>query len=509
MALGINGPFRSRRQERKRDRTPEKGRDAVDANPSAAERFASEGRSQPTRAGTGADAGLGPALFVWGVWGLMTLAGLAFVHRYGSNVPFQDEYDAVVPVLTGNQPFTLQYLWAQHNEHRIPAGRLLIWLLYQASGDLRATMYFNVLALSAAAAFLVRAARSLRGRLSYLDAFFPVVLLHWGHFANLLWAFQVSFILEALFACLALGIVAASRERLELRGAAALAGCLCGLTLCGASGVALVPALAAWLGYAAIQAGRSGDRQARWNAVRIGLLALVPCALVGGYFYHYHRAAVTPRTPGIGAMLLTGCQFVVMGLGRAVVPLWPYALGALLAGAAVVVGCLLRACWRGEGRCGALGFLAFLAGMAILVAGFGWGRAGFGPEQGFEWRYVTPSAPLLCGLYLAWEAYGPRSLGQLLPACLFTAVCVLLWPNVQSGQEGGGGMRKVMAELEHDLRAGVPASVLARRNTWWLYPSEQVLQDRFEMLRRAGWGEFRHLRDGPGPRPSGEAPATR
>jgi hypothetical protein len=31
------------------------------------------------------------------------LAGLAFVYLYGMNVPFQDEFDAIVPVLTGNQ----------------------------------------------------------------------------------------------------------------------------------------------------------------------------------------------------------------------------------------------------------------------------------------------------------------------------------------------------------------------------------------------------------------------
>ena len=464
----------------------------MDAKHSAEALLAGDGRSEPKRASAGADAWLGPSLFVWSVWALMTLAGLAFVYLYGMNVPFQDEFDAIVPVLTGNEQFNLEYLWEQHNEHRIPAAKLIIWLLYQVSGDLRPTMYFNVLALSAAAAFLVRAAWRFRGRPSYLDAFFPVVLLHWGHFANMLWAFQVSYVLGALFTCLALCIVVASRNRLELRAAVAEVGCLFGLTMCGASGVALVPPLAAWLGYAAVQTAWSGEKQARWNGVWTGLLALVPFALIAGYFYHYHPAALSHGTPGIDAALTVGCQFVAMGLGRAVVPVWQCAVVALLTGAVVVVGCLLRACRRGEGRCGAAGFLAFLAGMAILVAGVGWGRAGFGPEQGFEWRYVTLSAPLLCWLYLAWEAYGPRSLGEFLPACLFTAVCILFWPNLQSGRDIGGGLRQLVGGLEHDASAGVPASVLARGRTWWLHPSAQVLQNRFEMLRRAGWGKFRY-----------------
>lgn len=472
----------------------------VDINQSRNEPPARDARSEPERAGAGADAGLGPAIFVWSVWALMTLAGLVFVYRYGTNIPFQDEYDAVVPVLTGNKPFNLEYLWNQHNEHRIPAGKLIIWLFYQLSGDLRTTMYFSVLALSIAAAFLVRAAWKLRGRLSYLDAFFPVVLLHWGHFANLLWAFQVSVVLGAVFTCLALCIVVASRDGLELRAAVALVGCLFGLTMCGSTGIALVPPLAAWLGYAAIQTGRSGEKRAYSNRVWIALLALVPFALVGCYFYNYHfdRTGIVLARPATGASLIVACQFVAMGLGHAVVPVWPYALGMLLTGAAVVIGCLLRACRRAEGRCGAVGLLAFLAGMIVLVAAFGWSRAPFGPEQGFEWRYVTPSAPLLCGLYLAWEAYGPRRLGQLLPACLFTAVCVLFWPNVQSGQEIGGTLRQLMVKLDHDASAGVPASVLARDSTGWLYPFPRVLERRFEMLRQAGWGKFRYLRDDDG-----------
>jgi hypothetical protein len=35
------------------------------------------------------------ALFVWGVWLLMLLAALGFVWRYGSNVPYLDDWDIV------------------------------------------------------------------------------------------------------------------------------------------------------------------------------------------------------------------------------------------------------------------------------------------------------------------------------------------------------------------------------------------------------------------------------
>src|SRR5262249_11804164 len=101
---------------------------------------------------------LAAGLVVWGLWGLPTAFALAFVGVYGVNVPYWDDWD-MVPVRTGRQPLTLDWLWAQHNEHRIPLPKLLYVALARGCGDLRAGMVFNVLCLAAVAAGLILAVR--------------------------------------------------------------------------------------------------------------------------------------------------------------------------------------------------------------------------------------------------------------------------------------------------------------------------------------------------------------
>src|SRR5690606_31545168 len=64
-------------------------------------------------------------LVVWSTWALMLAGALWFLGRYGSNVPSWDGWD-MVPTLTGHQPVTLDWLWSQHNEHRVPVPRLLL-----------------------------------------------------------------------------------------------------------------------------------------------------------------------------------------------------------------------------------------------------------------------------------------------------------------------------------------------------------------------------------------------
>ena len=163
----------------------------------------------------------GAPAFVWGAWALLLLAALAFVGRCGSDVPVQDEWDGIVPQLTGHAPVTAGWLWAQHFEYRIPLPKLLMLALFAlGGGDFRAGMFFNVLALGGLAFALIRAAASLRGGIGYADAFFPVALLHWGHWENFLMHWQVAYTLPVALACTLLLIIARSGAPLTPRAAA-------------------------------------------------------------------------------------------------------------------------------------------------------------------------------------------------------------------------------------------------------------------------------------------------
>src|SRR5215467_3770536 len=130
-------------------------------------------------------------LIVWGTWSVMLVAALFLVGHYGSNVPSWDDWD-MVPTLTGTQPITASWLWSQHNEHRVPVLRLVLLGLHRITAiNFRTPMFFNVLALGALGFAMIRAAQRLRGWISYSDAFFPLLLLHWGQAPTFLWGWQL------------------------------------------------------------------------------------------------------------------------------------------------------------------------------------------------------------------------------------------------------------------------------------------------------------------------------
>src|SRR4051794_23385015 len=133
------------------------------------------------------------AAVAWGAWAAMLAAALLFVGRYASNVPSWDDWD-MIPTLTRNQPVTWEWLWSQHNEHRVPLPRLIFLGLDRLTlTDMRVTMYFDVLLMAALAAAMIVVATRLRGRSSAVDAFFPLALLNCGQAANLLWGWQLQF----------------------------------------------------------------------------------------------------------------------------------------------------------------------------------------------------------------------------------------------------------------------------------------------------------------------------
>src|ERR1700720_4335051 len=59
------------------------------------------------------------------VWAIMLAAALILVAMYGRNVPTWDDWD-IVPTATGHRPVTAEWLWSQHNEHRVAVPRLLL-----------------------------------------------------------------------------------------------------------------------------------------------------------------------------------------------------------------------------------------------------------------------------------------------------------------------------------------------------------------------------------------------
>lgn len=429
----------------------------------------------------------------WTVWLAMFAAALCFVARYASNVPSWDDWD-MVPTLTRNQPVSWEWLWSQHNEHRVPLPRLIFLGLNRLFlVDMRVTMYFDVVLMAVLAAAMIATATRLRGKPSAADAFFPLALLHWGQAANLLWGWQLQFFASVALACAALLAIARAGTTMSLKGAAVLAGC-CALMLplCGANGLGMVPALAAWpLALAVLPERWTGNIGIRRSPLLTGL-GLGALALTLLYFVGWERVPYHPKSQSIYQTLKTAIQFATIGLGPATRNAWPVTgLMTLAAFGSTLV--LLGRVWRDrpEERARAMGFFCFLTALGALALGLGLGR------NGFETRYVTLALPAWCAVYFVWLAYG-GALRRLAPAILAAASLATLWGNTSFGVEYARELRGQLGGFERDMAAGVPLHELLHRYGPWLHPHQDMPQRYLPLLKRANVGHYGGLQlDGP------------
>jgi hypothetical protein len=277
-----------------------------------------------------------------------------------------------------------------------------------------------------------------------------------------------------------------------------LAGtCLTLLPLCGANGLALVPALVLWLVGAGISQWRAGTSRSKRSAL-IVLASVLPALLLLTVYHWGYHGSPAPNWRGEPAMAKTALQFLSLAFGPPVARLWPYSgwavAGLLALSVAILFGVLLR---EPRERPRAWGLLCFLAAMGSLALGLGWGRAGTIPGAGFADRYVILAVPSLCAVSLCWQIYGGPVFSRLVPMGLFVAMCVLLWPNSQAGLVHGRIVRAEALAFQRDLLAGLPSYKLVKRYTSLLHPSQDELQAHLSALRRHGVGQFGALQENP------------
>src|SRR6185503_15240107 len=170
-------------------------------------------------------------------------------------------------------PLSPGWLWAQHNEHRIPLAKL-VWLgLERISGaDARWGAAVNVLLLAAASVVLILALRRSRGQTAWTDAFVPLLFLHWDHWENMTWPFQVAFALHVLFLSLILSrILRLSRSSVAAQ-ALPMGLLLIGFSLVGSSALPLIAVLAPWWIWTAT---RERPRISNWKSIGLPCVALL------------------------------------------------------------------------------------------------------------------------------------------------------------------------------------------------------------------------------------------
>ena len=240
----------------------------------------------------------GPIL-VWAVWVTMTAATILFIRHYSRNIPFMDDF-SLVPIVTGHEPLSLQWLWSLHNEHRPVISRLIIVGLYRfIACDFRLGLYVNAALLSAAAASMIVLVRRLRGHTSVVDVALPLSILNIGQAETLLIGFAMNLLLTSWISCELIGLASAPNSRLGWPLSLRLGLYLVLLPLCGGSGLVMLPPLVLWLACESIW-GRtgSGDPVRTKVARSIGLGLLVVClAVISLYMFGYKRQSIIMRLP--------------------------------------------------------------------------------------------------------------------------------------------------------------------------------------------------------------------
>jgi hypothetical protein len=419
----------------------------------------------------------------------MSTAGVGFVAHYAFRTPWLDEW-RWLPVVVGQEPLSLSWLWALHDEHRMFLPRLIYFGLGKLTNfDFRAGAYYNVLALSGLALAMMLVTWRLRGRTIAYDAFFPLVLLHWAQTENLLWGFQIGQVTTVVLAGAILLAIATCGPRLTVGRGLFVTTCLAGLGTCPLYGIAYLPALACWLAFAGLCRWREDSAHHRRDGALLMLLALVPVALVADMFFGIHYRLC--ESPSVSAALVTALQFLSGGLGRAAKETWPVSGVIAPAGMLYCSWQLYRVFRRQPAeRVRAAGLFCFLGGVGSLTVAMAMGR----PGSGFLTRYMTLGAPLLCLFYVQLTVYAPPAVKIRLQHALALLMWGLLIVNTQKGLCFARSYETPQAQFEQDVQNGLSTDELAVRYDKDVgFPlATDVFAQRLEMLRQSRLGPYRH-----------------
>ena len=411
-----------------------------------------------------------------GTWAVFTLVALSFVGVFGSNAPYADEWE-FVPALLGKEP-PLPWLWQQHNEHRMPLPRAIVLAYFKLMHDFRAGMVLQVLMMSGLALWLVRLADTLRGAPHWADAFFPVSLLHVGHWENFLMGYQVCFALVCVLAT-AVGVVALRTTRENAARSGVVAGVLAWL-LCLSNGSGIVVALpvCAWVAYLAVISRRYA----------LIALAVAPLFYLAAYFSGYHKPEhhAEPGTGGIEGIVRVTGQTLAMAFGIGLSAVWPIVWCSM-----VTVGIWTLRILRGADRPAAVGLVAVGGGgTGVAVAG-GVGRGGMGEHMGIWSRYSFLSWPLLGLMYLAWIRWGTVWGRRWVPMALCAASALAFAGNMITGMAVGMQVESTLSRVQLESSGGVPPEDIVRlfKDTTQANQEERAVK-AIPMLREAKVGGF-------------------
>lgn len=441
-----------------------------------------------------------PVIFVWTIWALMLLAVLACIFMYGRNIPLAEDWNMVAP-LTGNEPNFGKWLWLQNNEHRIPLPKLILLLLLKIThGDFRSGMFLTVLFVGFLAAAFIKVFNYVRGgKTNYSDAFFPIALLHIGNWENFVWTWQFTFILPTILSLFLLTIIIQYNNLLQPRMALIAAVCTISLPLCGANGLMYVMPAIPWLSYEAFLHFRSKEAGAsRGIGLVLSGAVIISVFIIIAYFIGYERPPWYPPSPSIITTLKTSAKFMALGFGPVAAASWGLSTFLVLifvfSTGTLLFFAVFKSCGTEFRR--AIRLLFFLGGSIIFALGLGYGRATNVPTLGLPMRYTLLAVPTLIICYSSWEFYGLPVFRKVIQWSLFFIFSIIIFHNTLRGLSWRNWYLKGTDSVMHDIREGVPHSLLvARHQQFLLHWDKQMLETGMKQLKQSGMGPFKYMKD--------------
>ncbi|QEH36653.1 hypothetical protein OJF2_52380 [Aquisphaera giovannonii] len=437
------------------------------------------------------------AAVVWGTWLLASLSLALFVWTYMRNMPYVDDW-VMVPVVTGHQAVTPDWLWAQHNEHRIVLPKLiLVGLLRWIAADFRAPLYFNAALLSVASAMMIGLAGRIRGRISLADALLPLAIINPGQGDVLVLGLTMALLLSAFFSYVLIAALGKIEGRNSGRAVVVTSVTVVLLPLCGGSGLAMVPPLLLWLvGYALCGLG-SGSRPG-WPARAFAIVCASASAMIAAlYLIGYVRPVVHPAPPSTIAILRTALQFLSLGLWPGGTRSWAAPGVIAVALASVALARLAHvAATRPSERPRALGLAAILLSTACVTATIGVSRSGLTPSSGLAGRYVCMATPLVVLVYLTGLTYAPANTQRRLSVCLMLILALAIPGSTARAKAQGRDRYACAMRVERALRAGQPESRVIDLIASGLWQDRGGVTHMVAMLRSANFAGFGRMGTG-------------
>jgi hypothetical protein len=405
---------------------------------------------------------------------LTTLTALASARQ---SAPFQDqwsfigEYAAVV-----ENGLSFEWLWRQHNEHRILLPRLVFLADLSWARGSNLLNHAVILALQASGAALL-AVLAFTGRRSALTgaalAIAVAALFSLVQWENFVWGFQVQFVgvyVVGAWALYAFGRALAT----DVAGPwswwslamALLAACAFSMANGILVGVAMIVlALAARAPH------------------RLLLATVAVAALLAAAYFHGFEPVKGHSEPGLALRHPAAfLHYVFAYLGG--LPGSPFpsrATAAGIVGAALTLAMSWRVIARGERDVAQLALFGIVLFIGLSAAATALGRLSFGHQQAISSRYATPSAWFWAAQLLFWCRHA-QMLGQgaRLAAWAVVALAALSIVRLQAP------MRVAVEDWSARVGVGADALVLGVADpstTAALFPNADVLHVWADVLR--------------------------